>query len=174
MNAIKQLFGRVFGNNKPTTATQEWPEKISATLKEVEAKPRKIATEVYESRWGYHPVSYETFLKLKELHKWYHMTLRHLGTWVRWDRKTVHQHGPEPKYCPTFVENRPEWRDFVDADGNYHCRYYPKKRVDHGICEAYHQARMPRPKEDVEPLDISVEEIDRLHTEVSAWFKENL
>lgn len=168
--SIFNFLGKVFGKSTTTpTATQERPEKITVKLRHVEAKPRRIATEVYESRWGFHPVSHETFLKLKELHKWYHATLRHLGTWVRWDRKTVHKHGPEPKYCPTFVEDHTSW--WYTPSGR--CKIYPKTRIDHGICEAYHQARMPVPREDVEPLDISDEEINRLHAEVSEWFQNN-
>lgn len=166
---IKQLFNRVFGKSNPIQApVKEWPEKISVRLVEKEVKtPRIPATETYQSRWGYHPVSYETFLKLKELHKWYHMTLRHLGCWVRWNRKTVHRYGPEPKYCPTFVKDRIDW--WYTPSGA--CKSYPKTRVDHGICEAYHAARMPTATpEEVESLNTSEEEINRLHTEVSEWF----
>ncbi len=170
--SILSFFGKVFGNKSTTTlsqATKEWPKKISVKLKK-----REPCEVTYESRWGYHPVSQETFLKLKELHKWYYETLKDLGCWVRWDRKTVYQHGPEPKYCPAFVEDRAEWRDHIDEQGNYSCRYYPKTRVDRGIREAYHEARMPKATpEEVEPLEISEEEIDHLHAEVSAWFDNN-
>lgn len=162
--SIITFFGKMFGSSKSPTIT-------AARITEKPVVKRAKASQTYESRWGHHPVSYETFLKLKELHKWYHATLRHLGTWVRWDRKTVHKHGPEPKYCPTFVIDKYDW--WYTENGDY--KDYPKTRTSRGIVDAYHQARMPKATpEEVEALDISDEEIDRLHAEVSAWMNENL
>ena len=132
----------------------------------------EISKATYKGKWGYHPVSYETFLKLKELHKWYFITLRHLGTWVRWTRKTKYKVGPEPKYCHTFVIDKHEIRKHVNKQGNIEWRWYPKTRNDCGIREAYQEARMPKktPEEVVE-LKISEKEINRLHSEVSKFFK---
>jgi len=113
-----------------------------------------IATEtaVYESRWGFHPVSYETFRKLKFLHKWYYQTLKDHANWRRWIRKLPHNRkGPQPQYCPFYAEKK-FWRP-----------------TDHGIIAAYQQARMPVPQDEVEPLEISVEQIDKMYDEVKSW-----
>ena len=127
---------------------------------------------VCQGKWGYYPASPETFKKLKELHKWYHETLRNLGTWVRWTRKKVHKVGPEPKYCHTFVVDKWEMRKYINKEGFTGYRWYPKTRFDCGVCEAYQTARMPKKTaEEVVQLKISEAEINRLHTEVSAFFK---
>lgn len=150
-------------------------DRLFSKKKEETKMTTAVQTKTYKSKWGYHPVSYETFLKLKELNKWFHFTLYALGRWVRWDRKTVHQHGPEPKYCGTFVWNRAEWRKHVNKDGHTEFRFYPKTRVDHGIREALYEARMPKATpEEVEPLELSDDEIDRLHAQVQEWFENNL
>lgn len=125
----------------------------------------------HRSRWGFHPVSYETYRKLKDLHKWYWMTVYAAHRWFRWDRKTVKRVGPEPRYCPNFVENKKCCVQSMMIDGNYRVRFYPKTLVDHGIRQAYHAARMPKPApEDVEKLSLTNEEIDRLHASTRAWF----
>jgi len=132
-------------------------------------------TNVYKSRWGYHSCDYETFLKLKKLHKLYWQTVYRFAAWERWDRKLPHNrvirrklrsedgtpHGyevvgmqPEPKYCPYFVVERYGW----------------KRIASHGIVEAYRTARTPRSKaENVKPLDLSVERIDKILAEVKGW-----
>lgn len=128
--------------------------------------------QVTESRWGFHPVDHATFRKLKDLHKWYWQTVYDVARWARWDRKTVNQHGPEPKYCPLFVENKGHWKTFETKEGFQGMKYYPKTMNDHGIIEAYHSARMPKESpDDVEPLRISLAEIDRLHAEAKEYFK---
>ena len=42
---------------------------------------------VHQSRWGYHPCSYETFAKLKRLKKAYWQRIRDSAAWERWARK---------------------------------------------------------------------------------------
>lgn len=41
----------------------------------------------YQSRWGWHPVSYEDFQILKAIHKRYWETYRQACHWARWYRK---------------------------------------------------------------------------------------
>jgi hypothetical protein len=110
---------------------------------------------VYESRFGFHPVSYETFRKLKFLHKWYYQTLKDHARWRRWNRKFPHNRkGPEPQYCSFFVQNH-RWRS-----------------KDYGIVDAYQQARMPASREEVEinlRFMLSVEKIDKMYEEVKSW-----
>jgi hypothetical protein len=129
--------------------------------------------DVYQSRFGFHPVDYETCRKLKTLHKRYWETVYAVARWMRWDRKTVHQHGPEPKYCTVFVEEQGHWQRFKNRDGYTGKKYCQKTLNDQGVVEAYHQARMPKKADDVKPISISPEEIDRLYNEVEDWFAEN-
>jgi hypothetical protein len=57
------------------------------------------------------------------------------------------------------------------SDGNYRVRFYPRTLVDHGIRQAYHAARMPKPTpQEVERLSLTIEEIDRLHASAKTWF----
>lgn len=131
----------------------------------------------HQSRWGYHPVSYETFRKLKTLKKRYWQTVYAVARWRRWDRKTVNQTGPEPKYCPAFVEEKGHYKTVTHKVGDQEFKgsvYVPKTLNDHGILEAFEQARMPmETPEAVKPLNISDAQIDRLYEEVEAWFAEN-
>lgn len=128
----------------------------------------------FESRWGHHPVSYETFRKLKTLHRRYYETVRAVARWVRWDRKTVNQTGPEPAYCPAFVDEKGHWRSIVHKVGDQEfkgMKWYPKTLNDRGIIEAYQAARTPaKTPEEVNPIKLSEEQIDRLYNEVEAWF----
>lgn len=134
-----------------------------------------VTANVFESRWGYHPVSRETFLKLKTLHRRYWETVYAVARYVRWDRKTVNQHGPAPSYCPIFVEEKGCWiktTHKVDGQVFYGSRWFPKTIKDHGIVQAYHAARHPKAAADVVPLAISEQEIDRLYEQVENWFAE--
>jgi hypothetical protein len=66
---------------------------------------------VFAGRWGYHPCDFELFLKLRSLHRWYWQTLRDFHRWHRWQRKAEeNRRGPEPCYCPLFVQERPWYR----------------------------------------------------------------
>src|SRR5437764_918694 len=52
---------------------------------------------IHQSRWGYHPCNFETYLKLRRLHQAYHDGLRLLARWRRWRAKAPHNRsGPEP------------------------------------------------------------------------------
>jgi hypothetical protein len=138
-------------------ATDEECEAFGNFMSYLERRRNSMSTvtetAVYESRWGFHPVSYETFRKLKFLHKWYYQTLKDHARWRRWNRKFPHNRkGPEPQYCPFFCKENKFWRP-----------------EDHGVREAYQQARMPVPREEVQPLVLSVEVIDRMYEEVKTW-----
>jgi hypothetical protein len=128
------------------------------------------------SKRGFHPCDYQTYLKLKMLHKRYWQTKRAFAEWKRWQRKLPKNRvirkwlrdangrkigheiiGPLPEttYCPTFVRNaNPWWGDTKDW----------------GIVQTYQQARMPVSKEKVKPLALSVMDVEKLHQEVEDWF----
>jgi len=161
MNFVNSLLNRT--NIAPKS------EVVVSPVVEVPAEAPKVAT--YQSKWGYHPVSYETFLKLRELRKWYFMALHDVAAWFRWNRKTVYKSKVEPLYCKTFVLDKGETRKRTDKEGHIHWIWYPKTRTDLGICDAFQSARMPmKTSEEVVQLKISDEEINRLHTEVSKFF----
>jgi len=114
--------------------------------------------EIHKSRWGYHPCDYHTFVKLKEIHKYFWKTVRDSHRWKRWDRKTVYQSPNEPKVCPYFLK------------GKHKHPFY----LDWTIREDYQNARYARGKvENVKPLSMTPEEIGELVVKVRAWFNEN-
>lgn len=102
-----------------------------------------------KSRWGYHPCSYETFVKIKKLKKAYWLSVYALAQWKRWNNKLPHNRvikrkgiviGPmiEPRVC-SFILSKESQR----------------------ILEDFENARMPKSNpEDVRPLRMSVEWID--------------
>src|SRR5687768_17348390 len=93
------------------------------------AKARHLMTSTtneFQSRFGFHPSTYEVFLKLKFLHKWYWQTLYDFHRWHRWRRKDEQNRiGPEPTYCPVFVEDKP-WLKPVKFHGEPGYKIYPK------------------------------------------------
>jgi len=136
-------------------ASKDEVEAFNHFTSYLDRRRNEMSETVYESRWGFHSCSYETFRKLKFLHKWYYQTLKDHARWQRWNRKFPHNRkGPEPQYCPFYVE-RKYWR-----------------AKDYGIVAAYQQTRMPVPREEVQSLEISVEEIDRMYEEVSDWVEQ--
>lgn len=100
----------------------------------------------------YYRCDYETFVKIKFLHKLYWQTLRDYANWMRWDRKFPHnRRGPKPKYCPTFVSREGNW-------GDVHAHI-----TDYGIIQLYQEARMPS-KTHVEPFDeATIKKIENLY-----------
>lgn len=128
-------------------------------------------TDPYKSRWGFHPCSYELFVKLRCLHKQYWQTVYAFHRWHRWWRKEPQNRtSPEPGFCPAFVLDEP-WYKPVRLGGVDGFKVYPRKVVDHGVVELYHAARRPRP-EPVEPFDAeTIGRIERLTSEVAKHFE---
>ena len=132
----------------------------------------KTATTSFKSRWGFHPCNLELFLKLKRLHRWYWQTVYEFHRWHRWWRKEPQNRiGPEPKFCPSFVEDK-TWFKPVQIRGENGVKVYPKTVVDHGIVDLYQAARMPQ-VEPVPPFDAeTLEKIETLHVKVATYFNE--
>lgn len=101
---------------------------------------------VHKSRWGFHPCDYETFRKLRRVHKAYHEGLRLLARWRRWTAKRPHnRRGPEPA-VPAVM----------------------RKVCASPIVVEYQSARMPAASpEEVRPLGIRVADIDAWVAELS-------
>ena len=115
------------------------------------------ASTVFKSRWGFHPCHYELFLKLRRLHGWYWQTVYDFHRWHRWWRKEPQNRiGPEPKFCPLFIEDI-IWRKPVRIRGENGFKVYPKTVTDHGILNLYRSARTPQP-EPVAPFDAETKE----------------
>lgn len=123
---------------------------------------------VYQGRFGFHSADYETYKKLKFLYKHYWQTVYQIARWRRWDRKTVHQIGPEPsKGTEAFVNYKGRWVKFVNKEGFSGMRHESVWADDRGIVKAFHNARMPQKEEkDVIPLGVNIEFIDKLYNEV--------
>jgi hypothetical protein len=66
---------------------------------------KEVPFTAHRSKWGWHPVSYEDFQILRDLHKRYWKTLRQAYAWQRWARK-------EP-------QNRVVYRKIRDKDGTW-------------------------------------------------------
>ena len=96
-------------------------------------------TETFESRFGFHPCDYATFVKLKRVHKGYHEALRKVAAHRRWARKMPHnRNGPEPAVSAVYRELHacPE------------------------VVAEFHDARRPQPEADlVQPLRLSCERL---------------
>ena len=129
-----------------------------------------------QSRWGWHPVNREYFQKLKQLKKWYWEAVYAVGRWRRWERKTVHRAATAPKYYPGFVENGPTYKTVTHRGMDGEVIGYGSKRLpltlnDHGVLAAFDAARMPAATpEQVVPLGLSLEMIDRLYHEAEEWY----
>jgi hypothetical protein len=126
----------------------------------------------FQSRWGYHPCDFPTFLKLKRIHKVFWVGLRKLAAWERWHRKLPH--------------NRVLVRWERDAAGRKTRRVvigtWPEPvvpevlraicRGGYPVLEDYHNARHGKAPDQIRPLriprvvlDTWIEELDRLEIE---------
>jgi hypothetical protein len=121
----------------------------TATQNVIKRQPRWSDVELY------YRCDYDTYRKLKSIHKWYYQTLRDFARWERWDRKFPHNRkGPEPKFCSFFL-NR--WGTRVE---------------DKGFIHLYHQARMPS-VEPVDPFDgEQIEKINKAYAKIASYFLE--
>jgi hypothetical protein len=140
----------------------------------------------HQSRWGWHPCDYATFLLLKELNCLHERALRQFAAWRRWQRKMPHNrvirrrivdaHGrkvsseiigpmPEPPLTLLFCVRR-SVRTFWSADGKplKEGRIVEEMQFEgHGIADAYRAARRPMPSADeVKPLSLTEEDVRRL------------
>lgn len=127
-------------------------------------------TQTFRSRFGFHPCDYPTYRKLKDLHRWYWLTVRDFHAWWRWQRKQPqNRRGQEPAFCPVFIEDRP-WRKRRKSHGQDAVRLYPMTLVDRGVLGWYLVARMPQAEPPGAMDEVALQEIERLHAEAAAWF----
>lgn len=114
------------------------------------------------SRWGYHSGSYDLYLKLKQLKKWYWETHYAFHRWAKWTSKTVNRKGAEPKFCPEFVCD--SWSvDCVEKHGKF--------LEDFNINKLFDQVRRPSPTP-VDPLKQStIDWINALYFSCRDYFE---
>ena len=141
---------------------------------------------VFKSRWGFHPCNYETYLKLKEISKYYYKARAMLYDYVRWERKDPqnriirkwirddqgHKCGfevvgpkPEPKVCPLFMRKGEDKRFWCPA-------YFGWDNPGSSFLEDYQNARYPKPEDQVKPLKHTPQQIDEFLAKCRAWFGE--
>ena len=150
---------------------------------------------VFQSKWGFHPVSREASKKLRYINGVYAKAQHMAGAWERWDRKmpenrilrrTIKDETgkrrreivcdvqgkpipmPEPQVCPLFHEKVPshvKWGSYVRGVAK-----------DNGfgdkILYASRLARKPQPTpQEVPPIPFTEEEIDRLYETAKNWLE---
>ena len=140
---------------------------------------------VFESRWGFHPCDYPTYLKLKEIGKYFYRARSVRYEWERWERKDPQNRvlrkwirdeqgkrcgcevigpKPEPKVCPLFARKRDRW---IQGEG---CGCYVVVFENEKFVEAYQNARYPRAKDCVKSLNVTPHEIDEFLAKCREWF----
>jgi hypothetical protein len=118
---------------------------------------------MHQSRWGYHPCSYTTFLQLKELTKLAFVARRHLATYERWARKK-----PSNRVARAILCNATGQK--IGYGPSTPIPQPPKPQLPFSIAKmetAYRLARIPHATQElVKPLPFSEVEIDKWHAEL--------
>lgn len=152
-------------------------------------------TQVFESRWGFHPCSREVSKKLRFLNGFYQKALARFSAWNRWNAKMPHNRikkaklrgadgrvygygepveWKEPVLLPIFTQQLTRTAH-VTPEGKYVKEGFEQKYwavSDLGIPALAKQSRIPvANKEDVKPLSMSAEQIEVLYQEAQAWLK---
>lgn len=119
---------------------------MSTTINCIKRQPSWSDVELY------YYCDYETFSKLKALHKWYYQTLRDYARYDRWrSKQPQNRKGEEPTYCEFFKD---KW-GLVNS---------------HGLVSLYQKARMPS-ETPVEPFTGSqIREINEAYAKAASYF----
>ena len=124
------------------------------------------ASEVHQSKWGFHPCDRETFKMLKRLNFLRLQYLRQLAKHERWARKDIENRIVRKKGKPV-----------LDANGHYITWVEPKlpfHKIFNEVEENYRRARYPKPTAGevevltTQPIHIAA----RLH-EAEKWYEES-
>jgi hypothetical protein len=153
-------------------------------------------TQVFESKWGFHPVSRETSRKLRFLNGFYQKALHRYAAWNRWDVKSpqnrVHKIRIRDEKGQVIDYRKEEWKEpkiisLFTQKKTKKSNYHPKKgwigdgaiytyleMNSLGIPEMSKAARTPyATKESVKPLALSEEQIDALYNDAIKWLEIN-
>ena len=128
-------------------------------------------TQIFQSRWGFHPVDYEEFLFLKKAHQLLFHAYCDVKKYKRWYNKDPqNRKGPEPRVPDGFVET-----------GYHKCgakvfygkgfRRYGRENLYHHILEEYRYARIPHAAEYVRPLDLP-DDLDQIIEQLEQFYGE--
>jgi hypothetical protein len=121
----------------------------------------------HQPKWSdkplYYRADYETYLKIKALKRWYWITVQNASNWRRWARK-LYPRGPEPLFCEVFGHHK--------KTGHGLCSPYWKSHTSYrDILQSWLSTARYASAEPVEELNKgTVEQIDHLYQQVSAWF----
>ena len=126
--------------------------------------------ETYKSKFGYHSIDLDTFVKIKKLHKAYWKTTRDLAKWKRWIRKQPENRiGPEPTYCSAFVAT-PKWIIGLTPKDVQQWGWRRYACDDRGVLEAYRIGRTPYgTPENTQSVKLSLTHIDFLLAELEKY-----
>lgn len=136
-------------------------------------------SEVFESRWGFHPCSKEVDRKLRKLNAAYQKALSSASAWRRWERKEPQNRilrqkiydaqgrvcgrqpvldalgeslkQPEPKLCPVFCRKVTR-KVYYDRSGKWVPNGIDREFVcieDYGISVSARTARTPAPSKEL-------------------------
>ncbi len=112
---------------------------------------------MHQSRWGYHPCSFEAFRELRDVWRAVQTRRRAVAVWRRWNAKAPHNRRsrdepPLPAVACRKV-SRPSGKVEVEFAG-------PDKKDLRRLQEAYRLARRPRASPaEVEPLPVTAAEV---------------
>lgn len=96
-----------------------------------------------KSRWGYHSVSYEEFLELKEAHKLLLRAYIDVKRYLRWsNKKECNRKGKEPIACKECIEYGYHRLNEKTFYGHGFLRYYNQNLYLH-VLRLYQIARKP-------------------------------
>jgi len=150
---------------------------MSATL-----TTETTATKVYQSKWGYHPVDHDGFMKLKEAHRLLLRAYHDIKKYVRWENKDPeNRHGDTPRHPGFmtehglhFIDNggpRDEWRSFYGFGLK---RYFGETGATNyyfQILRQYRNARTPANiPENVKPIEIP-DDLDQILEELREFYR---
>jgi hypothetical protein len=122
---------------------------------------------IFKSRWGYHSADYDTYRKLKALHKWYWMSLHMEANHERWYRKQ-----PQNRILRRWIRDEDGRKVGFEIIGPR--PEPPIPPFNSYLTGEYQNVRTPRATEkDVVPLRVSVDRINQTYFAVKAWFEAN-
>jgi hypothetical protein len=133
--------------------------------------------QIHETRWGFVPCDYETYLKLKKAHKLLLRAYQDCKRNIRWNNKEPqNQKGPEPRAPKDFIEHGYHKLDKKHFYGLGFRRVSGpgwQKNLYLHILEQYQKARRPVEKpEDVQPLNLPAD-LDEIIERLEQFYGES-
>ena len=132
-------------------------------------------SEIFETKWGFVPYSYEDYLKLKELNRIFYRARTNAAQWNRWARKE-----PQNRVQRKWIRNEQGQRIGHEIVGPMSepavCDLFSKKHrwfdqyvTDDVIEIEYRNSHRPVPEDEVPEKGFSSAEIDKLLKKAQEW-----